>query len=131
MFSRLTAFSAALGLVVLVACGGGEGGETEAASGDAGMAEASEAMAEGSGSEQQAELPEGVTAEMVSQGKEIYAGAGLCYVCHGAEGQGMPGLGADLTSGEWTHSDGSFEGVTASIMDGVDASVSTTRTFTR
>jgi mono/diheme cytochrome c family protein len=73
-------------------------------------------------------LPEGVTMEMVNQGKEVYAGAGLCYVCHGAEGQGMPGLGANLTDEEWTHGDGSFDALVETVMNGVDSGASTTGT---
>jgi mono/diheme cytochrome c family protein len=114
----------ALGLVAFVACSGGEAGSQEAASGA--MAEGQPAAAaEG---EQQMDLPEGVTMEMVNQGKEVYAGAGLCYVCHGAEGQGMPGLGADLTDDEWTHGDGTFEALVQTVANGVDSGASTTGT---
>ncbi len=120
----MMALGMALGLVAFVACSGGEAGSQEAASGAA--AEAQEtAAAEG---EQQMELPEGVTMEMVNQGKEVYAGAGLCYVCHGAEGQGMPGLGANLTDDEWTHGDGSFDALVETVMNGVDSGASTTGT---
>ena len=118
------ALGMALGLVAFVACSGGEAGSQEAAAGAA--AEAQEtAAAEG---EQQMALPEGVTMEMVNQGKEVYAGAGLCYVCHGAEGQGMPGLGANLTDDEWTHGDGSFDNLVETVMNGVDSGASTTGT---
>ena len=117
----LMAMGLALALTACAACSGGEGGSQEAASG---------AMAETPAAEagQQMELPEGVTMEMVNQGKDVYAGAGLCYVCHGAEGQGMPGLGANLTDGEWVHGDGSYESLIATVMNGVDSGVSTTGT---
>jgi len=122
----LMAVALMLGLVAMVACGGSEASQQETASGS----ESSTAMAEGQNAEaQQAEsLPEGVTAEMVAQGKEIFAGAGLCYVCHGGDGTGMPGLGANLIDDEWTQSDGSYEGIVGSVMDGVDASAATTGT---
>jgi cytochrome c5 len=115
-----------LGLTVMVACGGGEPAQQEAASGEAAAAEAPAAQAE----QQQAEvqLPEGVTPEMVAQGKEVFGGAGLCNVCHGADGTGVPGLGADLTDGEWSHSDGSFEGILKTVMEGVEAGASTVGT---
>jgi mono/diheme cytochrome c family protein len=117
------ALGMAFGLVSLVACSGGEAGSQEAASGA--MAETEAAAAEGG---QQMELPEGVTMEMVSQGEQVYGGPGLCYVCHGPEGQGMSGLGANLTDDEWIHGDGSFESIAETVMNGVDSSVSTTGT---
>jgi len=117
------ALGMALGLVTLMACSGSEAGSQEAASGA--MAESEAAAAEG---EQQMELPEGVTMEMVNQGREIFGGPGLCYVCHGPEGQGMPGLGGNLTDDEWIHADGTFESIVGIVMNGVDSSVSTTGT---
>lgn len=134
---RLSALGTAAALVAFVACSGGETAEQEAAGGDmastpveesTAMAEAGDMAEAGGMQEQGVELPEGVTEEMVSQGKEVYAGAGLCYVCHGAEGKGMPGLGADLTDAEWIHSDGSFEGITQTVLNGVESGKSTSGT---
>ncbi len=135
---RVTAVGLAAALVTFVACSGGETAQQETGGGEmasTAMAESTE-MAEGHAmeeagemqQEQGAELPAGVTEEMVSQGKEVYAGAGLCYVCHGAEGKGMPGLGANLTDAEWVHSDGSFEGIVQTVMNGVESGKSTTGT---
>jgi cytochrome c oxidase cbb3-type subunit 3 len=127
----------AAALVAFVACSGGETAEQEAAGGEmastptpeaTAMAEAGEMAETGGMQEQGVELPEGVTEEMISEGKEVYAGAGLCYVCHGAEGNGMPGLGANLNDGDWTHSDGSFEGIVETVMNGVESSKSTSGT---
>lgn len=117
---------ALLGVSLMLACGGGEAGQQEAASGEPAMSEtpASEGMA----SQQGAALPEGVTAEMVAEGKTIFGGAGLCSACHGAEGEGIPGLGANLKDDEWLHNDGSFEGIIETIKVGVDASKSSTGT---
>jgi mono/diheme cytochrome c family protein len=67
------------------------------------------------------ELPEGVTAAMVEEGKGIYGGAGICMSCHGATGEGIPSLGADLTDDEWLHVDGSYESIVSNIMKGVTA----------
>jgi mono/diheme cytochrome c family protein len=119
----LTMLGVVLGLTVMAACGGGEPGQQEAASGEVAAAEAPQA-------EQQAEvqLPEGVTMEMVAQGQEIFGGAGLCNVCHGADGTGVPGLGANLTDDEWAHGDGSYQGIVKTVMEGVDASASTVGT---
>jgi mono/diheme cytochrome c family protein len=121
--NAVVALGMALGLVAFVACAGGDAGSQEAASGA--TAETAAAAAEGG---QQMELPEGVTTEMVNQGQEVYAGAGLCYVCHGAEGQGMPGLGANLTDDEWTLGDGTFDSIVEAVMNGVDSGESTTGT---
>jgi mono/diheme cytochrome c family protein len=124
----LTLAGLMLSATAWLACGGGETAQ-QAGSGEAAAAEtpAAQPMAE---AEQQGEmqLPEGVTAEMVSQGKEIYGGAGLCHVCHGPEGGGMPGLGANLTDDEWLHIDGSFEGILQTVMNGVNASESSVGT---
>jgi mono/diheme cytochrome c family protein len=120
-----------IGLAGFVACGGGEASEQQAGSGEAASSEmAKPATTEEGAAMQQGEqaLPEGVTPEMVAQGKEVFAGAGLCYVCHGGDATGMPGLGANLTDNEWLHSDGSYEGVVETVMNGVDASKSTTGT---
>lgn len=70
------------------------------------------------------EMPEGVTKEMIAQGKTVYAGAGICASCHGPAGKGIPSLGADLTDGEWIHSDGSYEGIVKTVMEGVTAQAS-------
>ncbi len=126
--SAVTLMGMMVGLVAFVACGGGETGSQEAGAGEAAETQMSEtAMAEGgAAAQQEIELPEGVTMEMVSQGQEVFAGAGLCYVCHGTEGQGMPGLGSDLTDSEWTHGDGSFANIVETVMNGVDSSASGT-----
>ena len=123
--SRLMALGMALGLVAMVGCGGGEGQQTAADE------STTPAAAEGQAAETQqqaVDLPEGVTMEMVNQGREIYAGAGLCYTCHGATGEGVPGLGANLTDEDWLHSDGSFEGILETVTNGVDTSASSSGT---
>ena len=117
----------ALGLVGMVACGGSETGQ-QAASGEAAAAEAPAAQQTAAQQQGQMQLPEGVTDEMVAQGKEIFGGAGLCNVCHGPNGGGVPGLGANLTDAEWLHGDGSYEGIVQTVMNGVDASESSVGT---
>ena len=67
------------------------------------------------------ELPEGVTPAMVEEGKGIYSGAGICMSCHGAAGEGIPNLGANLTDDEWLHIDGSYESIIQNILEGVTA----------
>jgi mono/diheme cytochrome c family protein len=116
-----------LGLMAMVACGGGEPGQ-QAASGEAAAAETPAAQQTEAQQQGQMQLPEGVTAEMVAQGKEIFGGAGLCNVCHGPNGGGVPGLGANLTDDEWLHNDGSYDGIVQTVMNGVDASESSVGT---
>ena len=115
----------ALVAIGLSACGGdaSANGETAdaapeqaqvtAAETDAEMTEAADAMTQ--------ELPEGVTPAMVEEGKGIYSGAGICMSCHGANGEGIPNLGANLTDDEWLHIDGSYESIVQNILNGVTA----------
>jgi len=68
-----------------------------------------------------AQLPEGVTQQMIDQGKTIFNGAGICMACHGGDAKGVPNLGADLTDEEWNHGDGSFEAILKIIQEGVSS----------
>jgi len=126
--SKLASLGVAFGLTAFVACGGESGqAQQQAASGESAAGEM--AQAEGDAMQQgEMALPEGVTQEMVNEGKTLYTGAGLCSVCHGNDGKGMPGLGANLTDSEWIHGDGSYEFIVQNIMDGVSADQSTTGT---
>jgi mono/diheme cytochrome c family protein len=71
-------------------------------------------------------LPRGVTAAMVEDGKKLYAGAGLCSACHGPDGKGIQGLGANLADTRWQHSDGSFDAIVRQILEGVSPEKSST-----
>ena len=72
------------------------------------------------------ELPEGVTMAMVEEGKALFGGIGICMSWHMADGTGVPNLGADLTDDEWVHSDGSYDGIVKTVVDGVSADASST-----
>ncbi|MEK6253471.1 MAG: c-type cytochrome [Gemmatimonadales bacterium] len=87
--------------------------QVTAADADTDVAEATDAMPQ--------ELPEGVTPAMVEEGEGIYNGAGICMSCHGATGEGIPSLGANLTDDEWLHVDGSYESIVQNILEGVTA----------
>jgi glucose/arabinose dehydrogenase len=66
-------------------------------------------------------VPPGATREMVALGERVYhgqAGGAACMGCHGASGQGTT-LGPPLLGKKWLWSDGSFEGITKTINDGV------------
>jgi mono/diheme cytochrome c family protein len=123
----LMVVGAVVGLMAMVACGGGETGQ-QAGSGEAAAAEAPAAQETAAQQQGQMQLPEGVTAEMVAQGKEIFGGAGLCNVCHGPNGGGVPGLGANLADDQWIHGDGSYDAIVQTVMKGVDASASSVGT---
>ena len=127
---RWTAMFALVFAFGLSACGGDANGnsadEAVAKSVDAAteaVDAANDAVAEAVETIEQ-ELPEGVTMEMVEQGKAVYGGAGICSSCHGPAGAGIPSLGADLTDSEWLHSDGSYDGVSKTVMEGVTAQAS-------
>jgi len=134
---RWTAMFALVFALGLSACGGDANGnstdEAVAKSVDAAavavdaaddaVAEANEKVAEPVETMKQ-ELPEGVTAETIAQGKAVYGGAGICSSCHGPAGAGIPSLGADLTDAEWLHSDGTYEGVVKTVIEGVTAQAS-------
>jgi glucose/arabinose dehydrogenase/mono/diheme cytochrome c family protein len=66
-------------------------------------------------------LPPGATPEMVQLGRRIYhgqvGGAG-CTGCHGGNGEGTP-LGPPLIKHKWLWSDGNYEGIKKTIIDGV------------
>ena len=68
-------------------------------------------------------LPEGVTEAMVQEGQRIYAGAGICFACHGPDATGA--IGPDLTDAEWLIGDGEYEQLVAQILEGVTAAEAT------
>lgn len=72
----------------------------------------------GVGSARAQELPEGVTREMIQEGREIFSGPGLCSVCHGPEGRGGA-IGPDLSDERWLHGDGSYQFLVRRITQGV------------
>lgn len=77
---------------------------------------------------QQTTLPEGVTEQMITEGRALFRGAGICHACHGPEARGIPNLGANLTDDEWLHSDGSYQGILQTVRRGVAADASSTGT---
>ena len=131
---RWTAMFALVFALGLSACGGDANGnsadEAVASTADASAQVADDAEGVEKAGEDIAgvfskqELPDGVTKEMIEQGKAVYGGAGICSSCHGPAGAGIPSLGANLTDAEWLHSDGSYDGVVKTVMDGVTAQAS-------
>ena len=73
---------------------------------------------------QQSATPDSAT---VAAGKKIFEGAGLCFSCHGMQGEGMlgPTTALNATKTKWLHHDGSWSGVIKLVTGGVDAATST------
>src|SRR5262245_1432953 len=69
-------------------------------------------------------LPPGVTPEIVTRGKGLFNGSGLCMACHGPTGKGM--TGPDLTDSTLLHYDGSYEALIKVVTTGVDEKESKT-----
>ncbi len=64
-------------------------------------------------------LPAGVSREMVSQGRSIFEGKGLCSTCHGTDAKGN--VGPDLTDEKWLHAKGSYLAIVQQVLTGVPA----------
>lgn len=113
---------------VLTACGGGK---DDSSSKNQGAAKDAPTTPEATSTDAGAmggELPDGVTMALVEEGKSIFTGRGICMTCHGPDGTGVPNLGGNLTDMNWIHSDGSYEGIVQTIMDGVSVDASTVGT---
>jgi mono/diheme cytochrome c family protein len=131
---RWTAMFALVFALGLSACGGDANGNSadeaveSTADASAQVADDAEGVEKAgediAGAVSKQEHPDGVTKEMIEQGKAVYGGAGICSSCHGPAGAGIPSLGADLTDAEWLHSDGSYDGVVKTVMEGVTAQAS-------
>ena len=63
-------------------------------------------------------LPEGVTAEMVAEGQDIFHGAGICLTCHLRGGVGGP-LAPNLADDVWLNIDGEYESIVGIVKTGV------------
>lgn len=63
-----------------------------------------------------------ITPAMVALGDSIFhgkTGGGTCFVCHGEDEKGTPGLAPSLLTGKWMHGDGSYASIVATISTGV------------
>jgi mono/diheme cytochrome c family protein len=103
--------------LTLSGCGGGETSE------EAAPAASPEAQAPAQGAPT-GQVPAGATAAMVDEGRTLFRGQGLCFTCHGQNGEGVQNLGPALGDAEWLHSDGSFEAIVNQINTGVPAAQS-------
>ena len=65
-----------------------------------------------------ANLPQGVTQEMVDQGQELFGT--VCSACHGQNGVGSP-AGPALNDGEWINISGQYPEIVTIINTGVQS----------
>ena len=96
-------------LVVVGACGG-DGADAPPADTGTGTAPTATIGAN-------VQLPEGVTQEMVTQGKTIFE-TSTCWTCHGMDAAGGP-LAPSLRDTDWLNNDGSYEGIVEIVRVGV------------
>lgn len=69
-----------------------------------------------------AQAREVITPAMIALGDSVFHGkvaGAICFACHGMDAKGTPGVRADLTSGTWLHSDGSYAAIVQTIKTGV------------
>ena len=67
-------------------------------------------------------LPAGVTQDMITRGKTIFTGAGVCFACHGMDAEGVSG--PSLADSVWLHNRGEYDKIVQLILTGVDAKAS-------
>jgi mono/diheme cytochrome c family protein len=68
------------------------------------------------------ESPAAITAAMIALGDSIFHGraaGGACFMCHGADAKGTPGIAPDLTDAKWLHGDGSYAAILRTVENGV------------
>src|SRR5688572_29935876 len=65
-----------------------------------------------------ANLPEGVTADMVTQGNQIFTSTGNCFTCHGMDAKGTA-LAPNLADAEWINVDGTYAAIVNLVKTGV------------
>lgn len=123
--SLIPGASALLAFVLLAGCGGGDAGDSGDASqpaASAGSDLTSQGTAQdGAGAElsiDPALLPEGVTVEMVQEGRDLFNGGGICFTCHTVEATGGP-LAPDLTDDVWINVDGQYSSIVELVKTGV------------
>ena len=82
-------------LMLAAGCGGDQAEETATPAEEPGAATPAPAPAGGAPAAGGAAGP-----EIIAAGQQVYAGAGICFTCHGAEGVGTA-LGPNLADDQW------------------------------
>lgn len=111
---RWNGLAMAAALVVATACGGDAGDQADVPPAQPADAPAAEAAAQVGAN---VELPEGVTLDMVTQGKTVFE-TSTCWTCHGMDAAGGA-LAPSLRDQDWLNSDGSFDGIVGIVREGV------------
>ena len=120
--------AAAVGLAA--ACGGDAGDDAELDDTDVVETGAGTQTAPATTGAAPGNLPPGVTAEMVTQGQQVFAGnPGTCFTCHGQDARGTQ-LAPNLTDSEWLNIEmaGTPEAMMANIEQVVRNGVPTPKT---
>jgi mono/diheme cytochrome c family protein len=63
-----------------------------------------------------------ITPALLALGDSVFHGkaaGGTCFVCHGADAKGTPGLAPDLTDAIWLNGDGSYAFIQGIVTKGV------------
>ena len=75
---------------------------------------------------QAAVTPVDSAALRLAKGKRLFEGKGLCFTCHGIQGEGILGPSTRLAAGKaWLHSQGTLPAIVAQIKAGVESNKST------
>jgi mono/diheme cytochrome c family protein len=119
---RRRLWSAAVGVLTVsaLACGGGDdaGDMDTPDTTSAAQPPAATTPPAGTPPAGTAQLPEGVTQEMVTAGQQVFQGAGICITCHGPDATGTP-LAPNLTDQTWINIDGSYDAIVQLVTNGV------------
>lgn len=120
---RSNSLSKSMGLMVTVlalgACGGGDADVDPVEEGPAAEAPAApEAPAAAAPSA----TPAAGGSALVAAGQQVFTGQGLCFTCHGQEGQGTP-LAPNLTDDEWLNIENPDGDLVAQVTQVVRAGV--------
>jgi len=66
--------------------------------------------------------PTDSSALRLAQGKRLFEGKGLCFSCHGVQGEGMLGPTTRLSEGKiWLHTKGTLWEIAAVIKSGIES----------
>src|SRR5207253_3624378 len=102
--------------VAFVACSKG-GDDNNAAATDSAAAAPAPA-ADATTAAAPANLPAGVTADMVTAGQQIFTSTGNCFTCHGMDAKGTA-LAPNLTDAEWLNISGKYDEIVTTVHTGV------------
>ena len=123
--SLTSAAAVVLALAFMAGCGGGDSsdsGDASESAADAGSDLTSQGSAQSAAGAElsidPALLPEGVTVEMVREGRDLFNGGGICFTCHTVEATGGP-LAPDLTDDVWLNVDGEYSSIVEFVKTGV------------